>query len=403
MAPDGRLLPLESSEHPAGSQSLSDSSIQASGLHEEPERALTKRVLSMAHLQVFIASPTHQQLVGFVEALDAAVVGIPLTATDLHMSPLVNGLLDLLSKVEQTIERFPAAENGGSRFGNPAFRELYDALQENITKYLLELPDIMRANSTARAELAAYLSESWGNRTRIDYGSGHELNFMCFLLSLQLLGLLTVQDHPALVLRVFWRYLNIMRTLQSTYWLEPAGSHGVWGLDDYHSLPFLFGAAQLIGHKHIKPKSIHSADIVNEYSKDYIYLSCIKFINSVKTAGLRWHSPMLDDISGVKTWEKVNSGMIKMFKAEVLAKLPVAQHIMFGTLLPFPQTTLSDAGNTVHEEGVSRDAHGHIHVRGQGIEECCGIPVPSAFAAAKEVSARTPLFASGAVKRIPFD
>ncbi|KAJ7191764.1 hypothetical protein GGX14DRAFT_578638 [Mycena pura] len=179
----------------------------------------------------------------------------------------------------------------------------------------------------------------------------------------------------ALVVRVFRRYIAMMRVLQSTYWLEPAGSHGVWSLDDYHFLPFLLGAAQLRGHKYVRPRAIHDAEVVEECAKEYIYFACIQFIDSIKTASLRWQTPMLDDISAVKSWDKVNAGMRKMYTAEVLGKLPAMQHFLFGAILPYggSDPTPADGGGGGH-------AHGRAH---EGWGDCCGIPVPSVFAASE--------------------
>jgi len=70
------------------------------------------------------------------------------------------------------------------------------------------------------------------------------------------LGAVHKEDYAYLVLGVFWRYIIVMRYLQSTYWLEPAGSHGVWGLDDYQFLPFLWGAGQLKGESTQMPMLI---------------------------------------------------------------------------------------------------------------------------------------------------
>ena len=82
-------------------------------------------------------------------------------------------------------------------------------------------------------EIKVYLQESFGQYERLDYGTGHELNFVVFMLCLFKLQVYKPEDFEAVINKVFQRYLLLMRKVQLVYVLEPAGSHGVWGLDDY--------------------------------------------------------------------------------------------------------------------------------------------------------------------------
>ena len=204
-------------------------------------------------------------------------------------------------------------------------------------------------------ELAPYLIESFGNPTRIDYGTGHETNFMAFLYCLACLGLVEREDRVGLVLDVLVAYLALVRRIQTTYWLEPAGRAGVWGLDDYHFLSFLFGAAQLVDHPVIRPSSIHVDDLVKEFAGEFMYLDNVAFVKRVKKGPLGETSPMLNDISAVPSWSKINSGLMKMYQAEVLGKFPIMQHFLFGSVLDWappgpPKTEAKKKENEEEEE-----------------------------------------------------
>jgi serine/threonine-protein phosphatase 2A activator len=54
-------------------------------------------------------------------------------------------------------------------------------------------------------ELSEYLNKGFGNATRIDYGSGHELSFAAWLAGIALLGGFDSSDYQAIALRIFVR------------------------------------------------------------------------------------------------------------------------------------------------------------------------------------------------------
>jgi serine/threonine-protein phosphatase 2A activator len=117
---------------------------------------------------------------------------------------------------------------------------------------------------------------------------------------------------------------------------------------------------------------------------------------------------MLDDISSAKSWTKVQDGMKRMFVAEVLKKLPVMQHFMFGSLIPAMENMNREEDLGVPSEDVDAEG-GEVVVMVDGMKhvhqmnswgDCCGIKVPSSVAAAQEMRRKN---GGETLRRIPFD
>ncbi|KAJ7595266.1 hypothetical protein C8J56DRAFT_852365 [Mycena floridula] len=265
----------------------------------------------------------------FLRRLTEAVVGYSLPWESENPSSAILGLVELLDTLEKWIDEIPPQETA-QRFGNLAFRTWGRRLEEEADKLLANL--LGPEYSSTIHLVKPYLLTSFGSFLRMDYGTGHELSFALFLLCLTLIRF--VQPNPdeerEIVLRVFVRYMGLCWKLQDVYRLEPAGSHGVWGLDDSAFLGYIFGSAQLRDQQFIPV----SAVLAPSLPPTNLYFMSIRRIHQVKQGPFHEHSSQLHSIAtGVPHWAKVNSGLFKMYEAEVLGKRVVVQHIPLGGLL----------------------------------------------------------------------
>jgi len=276
-------------------------------------------------------SEAYQEYLGFIIAIGDCIKGRKIT-DDVSISPCCSRLISLLKKIRGFMDEFPPHEMQ-TRYGNPAYREWFSKLESSAEELVVEVlseegKDLVRA----KVELVPYLVNGFGNKTRIDYGTGHEMTFVMFLCSLFKIGALKDSDKAAVGLKVFTEYIILCRDLQTIYRMEPAGSMGVWNLDDYQFVAFIWGAAQLCDKARIKPKSIPDPEIADMLCKENHFFACLAYIHSVKSGPFHEHSNQLWNISGVPLWPKVFSGLIKMYRAEVLCKFPVMQHTLFGSI-----------------------------------------------------------------------
>lgn len=315
-----------------------------------------KQIYDAADLDFFQRSLAYERLhqtvtflVNKVKGADVPQGFLDLTTVtrkqDLSRLPPQNGgsldrLSDAAKKIVSILEKFNLLIDdtpplpGPRRFGNMACRDWHTKVKSNAGSLL----STVVSNEGARDELEYYLVNSFGSSLRLDYGLGHELSFVAFLGGLIECNVIEVGILGSDLLAVFAKYYDLVRRLIIDYNLEPAGSHGVWGLDDHFHFIYILGAAQfnqtntescsryvpsVLGV--LSPETIEGFQAIN------LYVNAIAFIFKLKQGPFNEHSPILYDIHrSVSLWSKVLSGLLKMYEVEVFGKFPVVQHFWFG-------------------------------------------------------------------------
>lgn len=161
-----------------------------------------RRIVTAGDHALFTASGTHRLVLGFIRDLNTAVYNRGNSSVGVGPGVgVVAELSQVLDKVREVADQFPPEDAGGSRFGNRSFRAFYDRVAHLAPAWGVAalracppscLPKLdgdgdsdgneqTLAATAAAEEIMGYLCEAWGNRTRIDYGSGHELNFVCWM------------------------------------------------------------------------------------------------------------------------------------------------------------------------------------------------------------------------------
>ncbi|CDW59959.1 PTPA domain containing protein [Trichuris trichiura] len=89
----------------------------------------------------------------------------------LFIPQIIRDLISLMDVMDRWIDETPPVDQN-SRFGNFAFRTWEAKLKENSVALVSSV--LANKNEEAVVELAPYFEDSFGNATRIDYGTGHE-------------------------------------------------------------------------------------------------------------------------------------------------------------------------------------------------------------------------------------
>ncbi|CAD25432.1 similarity to HYPOTHETICAL PROTEIN YIP3_yeast [Encephalitozoon cuniculi GB-M1] len=230
----------------------------------------------------FVETEAYARIYNFILMVDDSIKNSEQRQSKHHMDVLAD-----ITRIVSETEKDPSPQRYANMAAKTVFKKIYDTYDDE------------------------YLRNSFGNQIRLDYGTGHELNFLCYLYAQYCRGSIGIDC----VFTILVKYFEIVRLFITKFNLEPAGSHGMWGLDDYQFLPFLFGSSELCN------TTLRFDEL--DGSKCY-------FVAVEKKLG--GSSRILKSIMD-KDWASINRGMIRMYDDHVLRRSVVTQHFIYGEYL----------------------------------------------------------------------
>ena len=290
---------------------------------------IQRQITDDASFERWKGSSARKEIVAFVTRLNNSCVNKSNLRLD-GAPPQVRKLMDALRQIATGCDQYLPKPGEARRYGSPTFRDWHAWL-------VASAPELLASLGSDSAELAARLAASFGDRTRIDYGTGHECAFVVFLLGCCKLQLLSENDvdSGAVVCGCFAEYIRTCRVIQRCFGLEPAGSKGVWALDDYQLLPFLFGCSQLadeskgFGDEDTGLLTVNASSL----SQRSMFYECLAFVDEqTGQTPLDVAAPILFNLT-MQPWRTNARRLLRLFDEEVLGQKPVVQHMLFGELL----------------------------------------------------------------------
>ncbi|GAA5874021.1 hypothetical protein JCM16303_002665 [Sporobolomyces ruberrimus] len=304
----------------------------------KPATSLDRKILNESDLDSWKQSLPFEWVQEYIQEL---IESTALGQGDSEDSPddsnnvAINQLLTFLSAVSSCVTSAPPSSPPFTPSENfKSFRSRLSQLSTSL--HIQLLPSLLRAD-VILPELDFHLNRSFGSTSRMDYGTGHELSFILYLLILRLTGILSQSSSRSIVTKILSKYWEVSKEVRDKFGLVQAGRRGGWKKDqETGTISFDHQASEARAGHPTRSNSTSSSLHLNTSSSPSNLLRSLLLPSSSTPS-----NTSTPDHSGTSTplkhhYEKeTRSDLFQLYVHTTLISIPCLLHLRFGSILPF--------------------------------------------------------------------